>query len=385
MKEKNETLSSKLINNSKEIVSKSSNIKHCFPVAGIVASAEGLKAFELFFKKVPEKSGISFIVIQHQDLSKEIILPELLQKITTIEVHWVTDGTKIKPNAIYVIPSNKSLSILNGTLLLFDAIESASHRLPLDVFFRSLAADQKQNSIAILLSDIGFDGNLGIKSIKENNGIVVSQEPSSENSYNLPHYISESVNADIIAPVEELPIKLLNLITNRTDYLKEKPEKNFERSIGKIISLLRQNSGNDFSMYKKSTFLRRIERRKEVHQIKTLKNYVLFMEENPQECEILFKELLIGVTSFFRDSEVWEQLENLALLNSIQKFEDGYMMRAWVTGCSTGEEAYSLAITFSEIMEKHLPNKKINLQIFATDLDKESIEKARKGLFSSNI
>ena len=368
----------------KEIVSKK-NTSSTFPIVAIGTSAGGLEALELFFENTPADCGIAFVVIQHQDPSHSSLLTELLQKKTALKVNLVTDGIKVKANAIYVIPPNKSMSILNGTLLLFDPIETGGLRLPIDLFFRSLANDKKENSIGIILSGMGSDGSLGVKAIKENDGIVLVQKPETAKFNSMPQFATEAVVADIIAPAEELPSKLIDFLQNRPKITTIKTEDDFKNSLEKIISLLRETSGNDFSMYKKNTFLRRIERRKEVHQIATLKNYVRFLQENPQECKILFKELLIGVTTFFRDSGVWEKLKKEIFPEIMSHFPDNYVMRAWVTGCSTGEEAYSLAIIFREIMEQNKNPKNISLQIFATDLDKEAIEKARKGFFNFNI
>ena len=385
MKEKTANSTKNLIDKPDVLVTKSKSINHNFPVAGIGASAGGLEALEVFFENTPTNSGIAYIIIQHQDPSHVSLLPELLQKKTTMKVNLVTDGMKVKPNSIYIIPHNKSMSILNSTLLLFDPIEPTGFRLPIDLFFRSLATDKKENSIAIILSGMGSDGSLGIKAIKENNGIVLVQKPDTAKFNSMPQFATESVEADIIAPAEELPSKLIAFLENRPKITTIKTEDDFKNSLEKIISLLRETSGNDFSMYKKNTFLRRIERRKEVHQIATLKNYVRFLQENTHECEILFKELLIGVTAFFRDTDVWEKLKQVVFPEILSRFPKNYVMRAWVTGCSTGEEAYSLAIIFREIMAQNNNPKNISLQIFATDLDKEAIEKARKGYFNFNI
>jgi two-component system CheB/CheR fusion protein len=357
-----------------------------FPVVGIGASAGGLEALEQFFGHTPKDSGMAFVVIQHLDPNHVGIMPELLQRITPMKVYQASDRLKIKQNCVYVIPPNKSLSLLNGALHLFDPVESRGLRLPIDFFFRSLAADQQQKSIGIILSGMGSDGSLGLKAIKEKNGIVLVQDPASAKFDGMPRSATESVIADIIAPVEELPAKLIAYLkfipAVKTELENESKNKS---NLEKIIILLREKSGHDFSLYKKTTLFRRIERRKGVHQIDKINNYVRFLQENPQEVEILFKELLIGVTSFFRDTAVWEKLKVSILPELIKELPDGHIMRAWVTGCSTGEEAYSLAIVFKEAMEKIKKHKNLTLQIFATDLDRDAIEKARRGVFSSNI
>lgn len=362
-------------------------IENCdFPIVGIGASAGGLEAFELFFKNMPANNGMAFVVIQHLDPTHKDLLPELLQRITTMKVLQVTDNLKIKQNHIYVIPPNKSMSILNGSLHLFETIESHGLRLPIDIFFISLAEDKQEKSIGIVLSGMGSDGSLGVKAIKEKNGIVLVQEPESAKFDSMPRSAILAVTADIVVPVEQLPEKLIAFVKSKplakTEY--ENENKN-SSSLDKIIILLREQTGNDFSLYKKNTIFRRIERRKEVHQIEKIQSYVRFLQENPKEVEILFKELLIGVTSFLRDKPVWELLGEKILPALMDEIPDGHVMRAWIPACSTGEEAYSLAILFKEALEKNKNNKKITIQIFATDLDNDAIEKARKGYFSSKI
>ena len=337
-----------------------------FPIVGIGASAGGLEALEQFFEKIPENCGMAFIVIQHLDPNHIGILPELLQRTTTLKVLQVTDRLRVKPNHVYVIPPNKSMSILNGVLHLFEQVQTHGLRLPIDIFFRSLADDKQDKSIGIILSGMGSDGSLGVKAIKEKNGIVLVQEPSSAKFDGMPRSATTSVIANIIAPSNELPAKLIAYLKYSLDKFTddEKDTKSIS-SLDKIIILLREQTGHDFSMYKKNTLFRRIERRKGIHQIDKLQSYVRFLQENPVEIEILFKELLIGVTSFFRDPAVWETLRDKVFPLMIRKFPDGYVMRAWVTGCSTGEEAYTLAIIFREALDTISPRKNVSLQIFA--------------------
>ncbi len=360
--------------------------KVSFPIAGIGASAGGLEALEQFFGHMPDHNGMAFVVIQHLDPTHIGIMPELLQRITPMKVFQASDRLSVKANCVYVIPPNKSMSILNGALHLFDPVESRGLRLPIDIFFRSLAEDRQAGSIGIILSGMGSDGSHGVKAIKEKNGLVLVQDPFTAKFDGMPRSAMSTVIADILAPAEELPAKLM-------DFLKKvpviKPTAEIERKIlsnlERIIILIRDQTGHDFSLYKKNTLFRRIERRKGIHQIDKIHNYVRFLQENPKEVEILFKELLIGVTSFFRDTAVWDQLKESVLPELCAQMPDGYILRAWVTGCSTGEEAYSLAIVFMEVLEKIKRNNKLNLQIFATDLDTDAIEKARKGVFPANI
>ena len=357
-----------------------------FPIVGIGASAGGLEALEDFFKNMAENNGMAFVVIQHLDPNHIGIMPELLQRTTTMKVIQASDRLKVKPNCVYIIPPNKSMSILNGSLHLFAIVESHGLRLPIDIFFRSLADDMKEKSIGIILSGMGSDGSLGLKAIKENNGIVLVQDPDSAKFNGMPQSAVEAVIVDIIATADELPSKLIECLKfippTSTTSVNDKVNLS---SIEKVIILLRQKSGHDFSLYKKNTLLRRIERRKGVHQIENIRHYVRFLQENPEEIEILFRELLIGVTSFFRDKEVWEMLKEKILPTLIKESPGGSILRAWVPACSTGEEVFSLAIVFKEALEITKGSKSLTLQIFATDLDNNAIEVARKGYFSKNI
>ncbi|NTW34313.1 MAG: chemotaxis protein CheB, partial [Bacteroidetes bacterium] len=357
-----------------------------FPIVGIGASAGGLEALELFFGNMPKDKGMAFVVIQHLDPNHVGIMPELLQRITNMKVMQASDNLKVKPNCVYVIPPNKSMSILNGALHLFEPVELRGLRLPIDIFFRSLANDKQDKSIGIILSGMGSDGSLGLKAIKEKNGVVLVQDPATAKFDGMPHSAIEAVIADIVAAAEELPAKLIAFL-NFIPVVTADPviDDKIKSNLDKIIILLREQSGHDFSLYKKNTLFRRIERRKGIHQIEKINNYVRFLQENPKEVDILFKELLIGVTSFFRDTAVWEKLKENFLPQLMNELPDGYILRAWVTGCSTGEEAYSLAIIFKEALDKIKKNKNLNLQIFATDLDNDAIEIARRGVFSKNI
>jgi two-component system, chemotaxis family, CheB/CheR fusion protein len=341
---------------------------------------------EQFLGNVPENSGMAYVVIQHLDPTQKGMLPELLQRITKMEVFHVKDRLKVKPNCVYVIPPNASMSILKGVLHLFEPMESRGLRLPVDFFFRSLADDQKELGIGVILSGMGSDGSSGLRAIKEKNGIVMVQEPSSAKYDSMPSHAIDSGMIDIVAPANLLPERLIEFLRHIPDVRADLDiEIKDKSSLEKIIILLRTYTGNDFSSYKKNTMYRRIERRMGVHKIDKISTYVHFLQENPKEANILFKELMIGVTNFFRDPVVWEKLKLTVIPNIIDKVPQGTILRAWIPGCSTGEEAYSLAIVFKEALEKIHPHAGISLQIFATDLDNEAIETARKGIFPANI
>jgi two-component system, chemotaxis family, CheB/CheR fusion protein len=357
-----------------------------FPVVGIGASAGGLEAIEQFLGNVPENSGRAYIVVQHLDPTHKGMLPELLQRISKMKVFQVKDRMVVRPNCVYVIPPNKTMSIRNGILHLHKPTQDRGQRLPIDYFLHSLADDRKELGVGIILSGMGSDGSLGLRAIKEKNGVAMVQEPGSAKFDSMPRNAIDSVTVDIVATATELPSRLYEflkhipvIITDNEIDLKDKS------SLEKIIDLLRIYTGNDFGLYKKNTVYRRIERRMAIHEIDKIASYVLFLNENPKEVEILFKELLIGVTNFFRDMGVWEKLKDTILPDIITKLEPGSILRAWVPGCSTGEEAYSLAIVFKEALEKINPHGGFSLQIFATDLDNEAIAIARKGIFPSSI
>jgi two-component system CheB/CheR fusion protein len=358
-----------------------------FPIVGIGASAGGLEALELFLSHVPKGSGMAFVIVQHLDPTRKGIMPELLQRTTGMKVIQVKDRTRIQPDHVYVIPPNKDMSILHGVLHLLEPVTARGLRLPIDFFLRSLAQDQQEHSIGVILSGMGSDGTLGLRAIKEKAGVVLVQDPATAKFNGMPRSAIDSGVADIVAPVDDLPGRILAYL-QRTP-LVHTPElalaDKTQSALEKAIILLRTHTGHDFSLYKRNTFYRRIERRMGIHQIDKIANYVRYLQENSQELDLLFKELLIGVTSFFRDPAAWEELRKKILPALIASRPDGHVLRAWVPGCSTGEEAYSLAMVFKEAMEKIKPKKKITLQVFATDLDKDAIDKARQGIYPENI
>lgn len=358
-----------------------------FPVAGIGASAGGLEALEQFLGQVPDNSGIAYIIVQHLDPTHKGIMPELLQRVTPMKVVQVRDGMKAEPNRVHIIPPNRDMSILHGKLHLFEPIANRGLRLPIDNFFRSLAEDCRELSIGIILSGMGSDGTIGVRAIKEKAGLILVQEPGSAKFASMPRSVIDAGLADIVAPAEELPGKIaaylhhVPLIALPESAIREKDQSALE----KIILLLREQTGNDFTLYKPSTIRRRIERRMGLHQIDKIGTYVRYLQENPQELDLLFKELLIGVTCFFRDPAAWEELKGTILSLIPAQRPAGQTLRAWVPGCSTGEEAYSLAIIFKEALDQLKPKETHSLQIFATDLDQDAVDKARQGWFPANI
>ena len=361
--------------------------KSTFPIVGIGASAGGLEALELFLEQVPEGSGMAFVIVQHLDPTYKGMLVELLQRTTPMPVVQVNDRLKLAPDCVYVIPPNKDMSILHGVLHLLEPAAPRGLRLPIDFFFRSLADDCQAQSIGVILSGMGSDGTLGLGAIKEKAGVVFVQAPASAKFDGMPRSAIDAGLADVVAPAEDLPGRIM-------DYLKYAPpivrsdspqESKAQSTLEKIFILLRTRTGHDFSLYKKSTIYRRVERRMGLHQIEKIATYVRFLRENSQEIDLLFKELLIGVTSFFRDPPDWKQLKDQIITDLLATHPEGGALRAWACGCSTGEEAYSLAMVFREALEHAKPTGHFSLQIFATDLDQDAIDKARAAVYPANI
>lgn len=357
-----------------------------FPIVGIGASAGGFEALEQFMGHVPTGSGMAFVIIQHLDPTRKGLMAELLQRCTPMKVVQVKDRTRVLQDHVYVIPPNKDMSILHGVLHLFAPVAKRGLRLPIDFFLRSLALDQQQRSIGVILSGMGSDGTLGLRDIKEKGGLSLAQEPSSAKFNSMPCSVIDAGLADIVAPVEALPERIIAYLKRLP--LTAKPEAVAEAkmrsALEKILILMRTRTSHDFSFYKKNTLYRRVERRMGIHQIDRISSYVRFLNENPHELDLLFKEFLIGVTGFFRDPLAWQLLRDEAL-PALLSIRPAGLLRAWVAGCSTGEEAYTLAIVFKEVMDKLKPRKSFKLQIFATDLDRDAIDKARQGVFLENI
>ncbi|MFT7372316.1 MAG: chemotaxis methyl-accepting protein methylase, partial [Oleiphilaceae bacterium] len=362
-------------------------------IVGIGASAGGLEALQDFFSQVPAPCSIAFVVIQHLDPTHKGIMPEILQRATSMKVAQARNRMKVKPNCVYVIPPNKDLSILHGSLVLLEPVAARGLRLPINFFFRALAADQHERAVGVILSGMGADGTIGLRAIKENAGLSLVQSPDSAKFDSMPRSAMNAGLVDIVAPAEKLPERIMeflkhssrgvpNAIVQRLEPLLELKSKS---ALEQIVTILRERTGNDFSLYKKNTLYRRVERRMGLHQLKTMALYARYLRENPQEQGILFKELLIGVTRFFRDSEVWSQLKSISLPALLANYPEGKELRAWVTACSTGEEAYSLAMTVMDVLEEVKPKGRFKLQIFATDLDEDAINIARLGYYPVNI
>ena len=357
-----------------------------FPIVGIGTSAGGLAALEQFFKNLPAASGMAFVVIQHLDPNHKGMLPELLQRSTTLPVKLAEHRLAVQPDHVYVIPSNRDIGIRYGRLLLAQPAKTRGLHLPIDSFFSALATNSGQLAIGVILSGMGSDGTRGSREIKSRGGLVAVQEPKSADFDSMPRSVIASKCADLVAPPGELPARLIALYRKSAAAPDALPELDVkvEGEMGVLIALLRARTGHDFSLYKRATLHRRIERRMGIHQLQSIGDYVNFLRANPVEVDLLFKEMLIGVTNFFRDPAAWNHLRDKAIPALLKHYHQGEGLRAWVAGCSTGEEAYSLAIAFREALAKSkLPGR--SLQIFATDLDGDAIDTARAGFYPAGI
>jgi two-component system CheB/CheR fusion protein len=357
-----------------------------FPIVGIGASAGGLEAFEEFFTQMPSDSGLAFVVVPHQSPSHTSLLPGLLQKCTSMPVLEVADGLAVKPNTVYLALAGKNLALLNGTLHVMEPALQDRLPLPIDYFFRSLAEDQKHRAVGIVLSGTGSDGTLGLKAIKGESGMTMAQAPDSAKYAGMPQSAIATGIIDYVCPPAQMPEQILAYI--RGPYLTPMPsgldqESDVGQFLHKVFVLLRDRTGNDFSLYKTNTIRRRIERRMNVHQIEAPKQYLRYLLTNPHELDALFQEILIGVTSFFRDPAAFEVLANQGLPSLLDAKPDGDHVRVWVPGCGTGEEAYSLAILLREYMAQR--KVRFQVQVFGTDLDGQAIEFARKALYPAGI
>lgn len=359
-----------------------------FPIIGIGASAGGLTAFEDFFSAMPAGSNyrMAFVLVQHLSPDHESMLTEIIQRCTAMSVFEVEDGVEIQPSCIYIIPPGRDLAMVNGTLKLLEPSAPRGHRLPIDSFFQSMAQELRERAIGIVLSGTGSDGTQGVRAIKEAGGMVMVQKIASSEYEGMPSSASGTGLADYELPPAEMPAALIAYVTRRLGIQQEKtypPAPETQEALKMIYALLRNHTGHDFSQYKASSICRRIERRMIVHHIDHMNAYAKYMKQNPEEAEALFHDLLIGVTRFFRDTAAFKVLEREGISRLIARHPAGMPIRVWVPSCSTGEEAYSIAMLLQEQMEAL--NKTLPLMIFATDIDGEAISKARTGLYPEAI
>lgn len=360
--------------------------KKRIPVVGVGSSAGGLEALGKIFQNMPTDSGLGFVLIQHLDPSHKSSMVELLSRYTDMEVLEIEEGMHVEPNKLYVTPPNKNVGIINGILHLAVPKEPHGLRRPIDFFFQSLADDLEDYAIGIILSGYGSDGTIGIRAIKSMSGMVIAQDPESAVSGSMPASAIDTDLVDYITRPEKIPKDLISYIKRLG---KKPPKKIIGRdeetlsSLQKILILIRNRTGHDFSLYKENTINRRIARRMNVHQIDKVSDYLKFIQENPKEINVLFKELLINVTSFFRDPKAFESFKNKLISEVLDKKRDGDRVRVWIPGCSTGEEVYSIAMILQEYMDKS--RKNLEVQLFGTDIDEDAINIARAATYPSTI
>jgi two-component system CheB/CheR fusion protein len=360
-----------------------------FPIVGIGASAGGLAAFESFLTAMPPTtdSGMAFVLVQHLAPDHRSILTELIKRYTRMQVYEVADGMEVKPSCAYIIPPNRDMALLRGKLQLLEPTTPRGIRLPIDFFFRSLAADQRDRAVCIILSGTGSDGTLGLRAVKGEGGMAMAQTPETTEFDSMPRTAIATGLVDYILPPEKMPEQLIAYV-DQIFGKKTKPSaapqpQKAQDTLAKICVLLRAKTGHDFSQYKENTLNRRIERRMALHQIERPADYLRFMQQEANEAHALFRDLLIGVTSFFRDGEAFAALASVGIPRLFESVPPGGPIRVWVCGCSTGEEAYSIAILIQEHLEKLLQVYKV--QIFATDIDRVATDQARTGVFPASI
>jgi two-component system CheB/CheR fusion protein len=359
-----------------------------YPVVGIGASAGGLAAVEAFFTHMPADAGVemAFVLVQHLAPQHKSILTELVQRFTQMTVTEISDGVAIQPNNVYIIPPNHDLELYHGTLHLMELVTVHGLHLPIDAFFRSLARDQREQTICIVLSGAGSDGALGVRAVNEAGGMTMAQLPESAEYASMPQSAIATGLVDYVLPPAEMPAALLSYVRHSFTREERKGEEPTERAgelLQKIFILLRAQTRHDFAGYKPNTVRRRIERRMAVHRIETLADYVRYLQQTPLEVQTLFRELLIGVTRFFRDPEAFTTVSLEVVPHLFEGRNPGDAVRVWVPGCSTGEEAFSLAmLLFEYAQEQHAG---VKVAIFATDIDAVAIEKARAGVYPANI
>tara|TARA_R100001369_G_scaffold29172_4_gene52737 strand:+ start:226142 stop:230572 length:4431 start_codon:yes stop_codon:yes gene_type:complete len=358
--------------------------KNAFPVVGIGASAGGLKAFKSFVKNIREKSGIAYVLVQHLDPKHKSLLPEILQKVTKIPVLEITDDIDVEPDNIYILPANKMLMANDGILKLEPRPkpEKGINNLPINLFFDSLANVHQSHSIGVILSGSGSDGTKGFKAIKNRGGTTFAQDETSAEWDDMPRNAVEAGVVDFVLPAEKIPAKILELLDERNND-KEEEQNNTEdnpKAIQQILDLLHEHRETDFTYYKKTTISRRIDRRITINKCENIDTYFNFLQNNNGEKDLLYQDLLIPVTDFFRDPKIFDHLCQTVFPHILNNGKKGDPIRIWVAGCSTGQEAYTFAICLREQMEENSELRE-KVQIFATDISEPAIAKARKGLY----
>lgn len=355
-------------------------------VVGIGASAGGLKALTSFLEALDTDTGMAFVVIQHLDPTHDSMMSDLLGKHTGMEVVEVEEPCPLLANRVYMIPPARYLAIENGALVLSEPVKDRGMRMPIDFFFRSLAEQCRERSVSIILTGTGSDGAQGLKEVKEAGGLTIAQQPDTAEYDGMPRSAIATGKVDLIIPISEMPGVVGNFTGHpyirdsaSGDHLHESSPDHFKS----VLSLLHAKTGYDFRCYKKGTLNRRIQRRMGLKQVDNIAGYLEFLRGDSGEVESLFGDLLIGVTRFFRDKPVWDKVLEHVIRPLVTRKKHGEIIRIWVAGCSTGEEAYTMAMLVFEEAERQ--GKSVDLQLFATDLDQAAVSIARAGTYPANI
>ncbi len=356
-----------------------------FPIVGIGSSAGGLAALTAFFDAMPDKPGMAFVVIQHMDNVEKSMLPSILKRHTSMEVSTARDRVELKPDHVYVIPPGKNMQMVRRRLRLFAKPEPPYLAHSIDFFFRSMAQYLKDRAIGIVFSGLGMDGAFGAKLINHNLGMVMAQDPATADYRGMPESVIQLGVADYVLPPKDMPKYLMEYIN--TYYGKPAREREKELAmekaeLKKVFSLVKETRGHDLSMYKLSTVYRRVAKRMSVKRCKTIEGYASYLEENPEEIDVLMKEFMIRVTTFFKDPQAFAELKRFTK-QLLKGRQEGTTVRAWILGCGTGEDTYSVAIMLQECIEELKMD--LNFRLFATDIDKSSLNIARTGLYPASI
>ncbi|HVS77216.1 MAG TPA: chemotaxis protein CheB, partial [Steroidobacteraceae bacterium] len=352
-------------------------------IVGIGASAGGLEAISGLLEHLPGDTNMAFVIVQHLAPGHESMMTDLLSRRTRMRVLQVREGMRIEPNSVYVIPPGCELGVSHGLLRLSGRSEEQRPPLPVDHFLSALAEDQGERAIGVVLSGTGSDGTLGLTAIKAEGGITIAQEPMTAQHDGMPRSAIAAGCVDFVRSPDAIARELTQIATH--PYLRRKPTESAlaDTALTRIFAVLRRATGHDFSGYKRATIVRRINRRMVVHGLAGIDDYVRLLERTPRESDELFHDMLINVTDFFRDPEVFEAVKAFMLPRLMEHRDPGEPVRIWVPGCSTGEEAYSLAMILIEYLGREWTTKAI--QIFASDIDGKAIEKARLGLYPESI
>lgn len=355
------------------------------PVVGIGASAGGLDAFKGFFAAMPADSGLAFVLIPHLDPKHESLMVELLTRCTTMQVVEAADGMAVEANHVYVIPPNKYLTMSDGTLRLTGPVERGGPQTSIDLFFRSLANDKQEKAVCIILSGTGSHGSLGLKAVKAAGGMAMVQDPKTAESRGMPESAIATGQVDYVLPVGKMPEALLQYIQHYCGNEVKTGEEGTEGAdhLNQVMELLRANTKIDFRYYRKSMFVRRIERRMSLGHFHQMADYVTFLRTHPAEFHQLFRDLLISVTTFFRDPQAFQTLETEVIAPLIRTKGPDSPVRVWSAGCATGEEPYSVGMLLLEQLAA--AQKSCHVQVFATDVDEAALDTARQGIYPENI